>query len=571
MRILLLHLEDSDSGPWRHERWDLVVDLGKAGRETRNRWSEFFLCPVEPLANLELKDFKEVRQTLFSGLGRMVDAHGFDWWELISIEYHEQVERVLGLERLAAQIGPGDEVFASRDGFDRQAMELLLGRAVRSFFRTDSAIKRIRRKVGVATKLGFGQMRQILGDKYDADYRIRRFTSRAESRAERPVVLLPTAYVNVSRTGLGYAAVLPDRDFLLVATRQSGWVAEPPKNVRAVRLASYAPGKCSREEYEYLLECWNKLAAEFADRRELGILSKLGAFESVPAMLRDRLAIRDAWLEVFEREPVTAVLCADDSNTCTRLPMLIARERGLPAIACHHGALDGRHLIKRNHADVILAKGRMEKDYLVNTCGVAEEEVVVGAPWRERFSDSRRPKGSIAFFSEPYEVGGGRGIEFYREILPRLAEVAAANRCEVVIKLHPQESLRERQAMVNAVLTTWQREVVRVVEGGLSEGLLREIWFAVTVVSTTAVDCALRGIPVFLCSWLEYSRWRYAEQFARFGAGVELGSPAELAEIPAMLENLARKSTADLWEPIKRERFEELLSMREAARLAAAV
>jgi len=526
---------------------------------------------VGRLPKLGLEDLGQARQTLFSGFGRMVDAHGFGWWELISIEYHERVERILSLEKLVEQIGAGDEVFASGDGFDRQVMELLWGCAVRGFFQADSALSRARRKVGTAAKLGFGQMRQILGDKYDASYRIRRFASRSERGCKGPVVLLPTAYVNVSRTGLAYAEALPERDFLLVATRQSGWVADPPKNVTASRLASYAPGKCLRDEYEYLLGCWRELQVEFRDRRELSVLSELGAFECVPSMLRDGLAVRDAWLQVFEREPVTAVLCADDSNTYTRLPLLIARERGMPAIACHHGALDGRHLIKRNHADVILAKGRMEKDYLVNVCGVAEEEVEVGAPPREKFPPSLRQETAIVFFSEPYEVAGGRGMEFYREVLPGLAEIAAARKCELVIKLHPQESLRERLGFVRAVLTARQREVVRMVAGGLNEALLRQTWFAVTVLSTTAVDCALRGVPVFLCRWLEYSNWRYLEQFAEFGAGVELGSPEEIRQIPAMLENFPRKSTADLWEAINPERFDELLSQREVARIAAAV
>src|SRR5260221_12833143 len=84
MRILLLHADDSDSGWWRHEKWGRVVDLGKAGRDTYDRWSEMFGCPVTPFPRLDLTDFKAVRQTLFSGLGRMMDSHGLDWWELIS-------------------------------------------------------------------------------------------------------------------------------------------------------------------------------------------------------------------------------------------------------------------------------------------------------------------------------------------------------------------------------------------------------------------------------------------------------------------------------------------------------
>jgi hypothetical protein len=571
VRILLLHPgDDPNLGPWAQQSWDRVVDLGIAGASTYEEWSKVLGCPVGRLPKLEIEDFKQVRRILFSGFGRMVDVHGFDWWELISIEYPDRVERILRLEKLAAQLRADDEVFVSREGFDGRVIEHLQGRAVRALLPAESALSTVQRKFSTAGKLGLGQVRQILGDKYDAGYRIRRWMSRGERGGNRPVVLLPTAYVNVSRTGMGYAAALPDRNFLLVTTRQSGWVADPPKNVRAARLAAYAPRKIQRDEYEYLLKCWRKLLAEFQDRKELLVLSKLGAFECVPAMLRDGLAVRDAWIQVFEREAVSAVLCGDDSNTYTRLPLLIARERGLPAIACHHGALDGGHLIKRNHADVILAKGRMEKDYLVNTCGVAADEVEIGAAPRTERTGSRREKGSIVFFSEPYEIAGGRCLEFYREVLPGLAAVAASSEREMVIKLHPQESLRERQGFVDAVLIPEQRKVVRVVEGRLSEEFLAEIQFAVTVASTTAVDCALHGIPVFLCAWLEYFNWGYGKQFAKFGAGVEISSPDEIGEIPAMLENFPRRSTADLWEPIKAERFDRLLSRHEPVRIAAA-
>lgn len=572
MKVLLLHSDDDLSrGPWAHQPWGRVIDLGIAGPTTYDGWSHLFHCPVEPLPKLQLEDLRQVRQTLLSKLGPMTDAHGMDWWELISIHYHERLERIFALEKLAEQIGSGDEVFVSRNGFDAQVMQLLLGRPVPPLLAADSSFKRMRRKFGDAAKLGIAQIGQILGDKYDPAYRIRRWTSRNSQSCERPVVLLPTAYVNVSRTALAYAAALANRDFLLVATRQSGWVARPPQNVKAVWLKSYAPEKRSNHEYEYLLGCWRKLHAEFRDCPELSVLSQLGALDCVPSMLRDGLGVRDAWVQVFEREPVTAVLCADDSNISTRLPLLIARSRGLPTIACHHGALDGRYLVKRNHADVILAKGRMEKDYLVRVCGVAEEEVEIGAPPRENFSPWPRQKNAIVFFSEPHENAGGRCLELYREVLPGLAEIASASQRQLVIKLHPQESRRERQGLVNAVLTAKQKEAVRIVEGRLSEELLQETWFAVTVVSTTAVECTLRGIPVFLCAWLDYANYRYAEQFIRFGAGARLVSREEIPEIPGRVEAFSPANTRDLWQSIEPERLDQLFTERRPVEVATAV
>ena len=83
---------------------------------------------------------------------------------------------------------------------------------------------------------------------------------------------------------------------------------------------------------------------------------------------------------MFDREPVQAVLCADDSNPYTHLPLLLAKARSLQTVACHHGALDGRYMLKQTHADMLLAKGAMEEDYLVRVCGVPREKVEVGAP-----------------------------------------------------------------------------------------------------------------------------------------------------------------------------------------------
>jgi hypothetical protein len=295
---------------------------------------------------------------------------------------------------------------------------------------------------------------------------------------------------------------------------------------------------------------------------KVSILMRAGVLSGIRKALRDGLAIRDAWLRVFEREPVSAVLCTDDTNPYTHLPLLIARQRGLPTIACHHGALDGGQLVKRSHADVTLAKGRMEKDYLVNTCGLAEERIEVGAPLLSQRANTgvRRAKSSIVFFSEPYALDGGRCHEFYRELLPPLADLASRMNLTLVVKLHPMESERERRKFVNAALLPRQFENLQIVAGALSEELLDSSSFAVTVQSTAAVDCAIRGIPVFLCKWLDYSYYGYVAQFIQFRAGVPLRSPAEIAKIPDLLENFPAPVRTDFWQTVSHEKLEHFLA-----------
>ena len=60
---------------------------------------------------------------------------------------------------------------------------------------------------------------------------------------------------------------------------------------------------------------------------ELRVLVQAGVLDPFPGWIRDGLSARDAWREVLEREPVGGVLCGDDSNLYTRLPVLLAVRR----------------------------------------------------------------------------------------------------------------------------------------------------------------------------------------------------------------------------------------------------
>jgi hypothetical protein len=168
-------------------------------------------------------------------------------------------------------------------------------------------------------------------------------------------------------------------------------------------------------------------------------------------------------------------------------------------------------------------------------------------------------KSSIVFFSEPYALDGGRCREFYRELIPPLADLALRMNRELVVKLHPMESLWERRKFVNSALARRHRDNVRIVEGLLSEQLLDRTSFAITVQSTAAVDCTIRGIPVFVCAWLDYSCYGYLEQFIRFHAGMPLRSPAEIASIPSLLGNFSAADPDDLWRTISPEKLKQLL------------
>jgi hypothetical protein len=579
MRILLLHSEDNPlRGPWAQQTWDRVIDLGLAGANAYQRWSGSFGCSIEALGGLDLHEYHRVRHLLEAGEGRLMDEEGLDWWELLSMNFDHQIGSILTLQRFANSLREGDQVFATRGGFRVHALGHMLGQEIRCFSSGKVSLReRSRHYWSLPKKFSASQLGGIFWDKYDSDYRIRgRFSSRRTTRAQ-PVVLLPSAYVNVSRMGIRYAEMVPDAEFLLVTTRQSGWVDALPPNVKAVRLASYAGGAHAKQrEFLELLQEWEQLRADFGSVPELTILDRRGLFADFPRLLRVGLGIRNAWLRVLETEPVESVLCCDDTNAYTRIPLILAKQRGLPTLTCHHGALDGGHLIKRNHADVVLAKGRMEHDYLTRVCGVGEDRVEIGGPMQAAAPPAQRTESArapwIVFFSEPYEVFGGRTEEFYRDLIPPLATLAEETDRELVVKLHPMESASERRRMVERVEPARHRGI-RIVSGPLNEELLQQTWFAVTVLSSAAMDCAVREIPCFLCEWLEYFSCGFGEQFCKFGAGIRLASAADIVGIPQMLKTSKGKvgARSELSSPIVSARLRELLSRRVAVRQAAAV
>ena len=576
MKTLFIHPEDGlQNGPWAGERWDRIVDLGKDGALSREAAEAALRCPVSTLDAFRANhgEKRRVRELLVLGMGRLCDQYGLDWWELMIPDVHEQLEVAYLLQKFVETVGAGDEVYVSRAGLHADVLRQMIGSHLHTFGPIQHRAKGARHYLKVLRKFSIPQLVEIFWDKADPGFQFRGLFSIRQPVSSDGVILLPSAYVNVSRTATGYAEILPEANFLLVATRRSGFLGRFPLNVSVASLRRYASigATLRRTELHGLSERWERLLRELTSIAELRALADLGIFSDFPARFARGLEVRDAWRNVLDREPVRAVICADTSNAFTHIPLLLAAQRGLPTIACHHGALDGRYFFKRNHAAVLLAKGEMERDYLVRVCEIPGDGVEIGAPALDeapRVQSNQGQKSKILFFSEAYEVAGGRAQGFYGDILPRLADLAISRNCELIVKLHPSESTAERTRLLTGILSPAQQRVTRVVDGPLTADLLDEAWFGITVMSTVAVECALRQIPCFLCTWLEAWPYGYVDQFTRFGVGIRLQAPNEIRQIPDILKNYQPSDSPreNCWKLIAPQRLRKLAIEKEKTR-----
>jgi len=194
----------------------------------------------------------------------------------------------------------------------------------------------------------------------------------------------------------------------------------------------------------------------------------------------------------------------------------------------------------------------------------AERVIVAGPPFPQsiRAREHGKDEGPlILFFSEPYEALGARTEDVYRELLPPLARLARESSRKLVVKLHPFESRAERVGLIARVLPAEDAAIVDVLDGPFMPELVGKAWFALTVESTVVIDCSLLGVPCFLCEWLNISPYGYTRQYARFGVGRILNSPAQLKDLPRMVaEPAVRLSNDCLLKPMDPDRLRAMLA-----------
>src|SRR5262249_11741908 len=154
-----------------------------------------------------------------------------------------QLQQLICLCRLGAMIDADSQIVCTRPHFLITALQRMVrGKVVILESRGQRIASSVRRYLDTVQRLDSGQLVQVMQDKFDSSHAIRRRFARRRNDASDAVALLPSAYVNVSRTAVGYAELLPDVNFLLLAARNSGRLRSLPPNVTAGSLDGYFSG-----------------------------------------------------------------------------------------------------------------------------------------------------------------------------------------------------------------------------------------------------------------------------------------------------------------------------------------
>ena len=537
MRVLLIHPDD-DFKKVRGKTWDLVIDMGRAPVATYSRWAQSAGCEVRSLHDCaqEIEDLYVARRLLQAGFAGMVDRYGIDWWDILVPELLPNTLNLILVERQARLLGPDCDLHTSRPSWIASALAARLGVGLKT---AGSSWWKRRLKYGsLLRRLDGKQLAQLFEDKFRTNR-----LARAFSGDPRSMILLPSAYVNGSRTAIHLAERLPQHDFLLMYTRSSGKLPSLPANVRmnALRVDS-TPG--DSPEMAGLLAGWEASKAKLtAQSTEFSFSGSVGAFDHIPILLRNGISMRDAWIRVFDSANLTGLICTDDSNPPTRIPLILARMRGLPTAICHHGALDYLMAVKSFCADSYIAESSLERDYLERVCRLPADKILELPGAFEKVPESITPSVDgdwLVFFSEPYEDKYWRSDEIYAELIPQLIGLSSRLGLKLAFKIHPFESVKAHRRRLQRIAADDASDIT-IIAGPPTDQLYRQTRIAITVQSTTALECAKRGIPVFLCTWLRDAYSGYDAQFARFGVGYPLTFAAEIADVPDLLDRLPGK------------------------------
>jgi hypothetical protein len=213
----------------------------------------------------------------------------------------------------------------------------------------------------------------------------------------------------------------------------------------------------------------------------------------------------ERWLDTVQ--PAALVV----GNPVFEAPALsLARQRGIPTLVLQHGILGDFCQFIDPPTDRYVVRGTFWRDFLAPP--VRPRALVLNPPEpRATAPEPSRSRRSIVFLTAPMQ-------EFWSDadlddILRSLVAAAAAERAELVIRVHPLERVAEYQVRLDK-LRGGQRggaDVTFSQGPGLQSVLVRAA-VAVTYYSTVFLDCIRQRVPIVSLDWHHFSYKRQIEE-----------------------------------------------------------
>ncbi len=233
--------------------------------------------------------------------------------------------------------------------------------------------------------------------------------------------------------------------------------------------------------------------------------------------------IFERWLDTVQ--PAALVT----GNSVFEGPALhLAQKRGIPTLILQHGILGDFCQFVDPPADHYVVRGTFWRDFLAPA--VRPRALILNPPEPKSASwESPGARRSIVFLTAPYSMQ-----EFWNEtdlddIIRVLVGTAAAQRVELIIRVHPLERVAEYQVRLEKLFGRALDGVeVTFSQGSELHSALSRAAVAVTYASTVFLDCIRQGVPIVSFDWHHFSYKRQIEKYGVFHFAQSLAHLREL-------------------------------------------
>jgi hypothetical protein len=205
-----------------------------------------------------------------------------------------------------------------------------------------------------------------------------------------------------------------------------------------------------------------------------------------------------------------------------------ARRQSIPTVLLQHGILGDFCQFVDPPADHYIVRGWFWREFLSGAAAAKAKILNPAEPAVARLAASADRR-AILFLTAPFGMQEFWPTADLDDILRTLLQATSETNAELIVRVHPLESLRAHKAKVReigAVSATLAK--VTFSQGASLDPILERSAVAVTFASTAFLDCLRHRVPVVSFRWHDFSLWRQLEERGVFHFAASL---AELRRI----------------------------------------